>query len=271
MVADIEPGGNRAKLIFSDGKSITLREDQEGIAIRETSIAYIDGDPVSYGEIAEVSSVTLQVPRTGQYQVDLPDGTRVWLNSESALTYPMQFTEESRRVQLIGEAYFEVAHNPAQPFIVSTQTQEVTVLGTHFNIHAYTDEPTSRTTLIEGSVHVRLMNDDEGLILIPGEQAVSDYQTIQAVRADQDQVLAWKNGKFVFHGQDLASIMRQISRWYDVDVQFEQPALRQFKFGGTVSRENNLSTVLKAMENTGNITFDVYGNTVIVRNVYQKY
>lgn len=267
---EIEPGRNRARLILSDGTAIPLREDQKGIAITEEGITYTDGEFVSadYQTTDNVHSVTLEVPRAGQYQVDLPDGTRVWLNSESALTYPTRFADNTRKVQLTGEAYFEVAHLPEQPFIVSTQTQEIKVLGTHFNIHAYLDEPVSTTTLVEGSVRVRLWNTRQELVLTPGEQAVTGFQSMRFQRADLDQVLAWKDGRFVFHGQDLASIMRQISRWYDIDVHFDHAELGQLRFGGTVSRDNRLSTVLEAMENTGNITFVVHGKTVIVRNAH---
>lgn len=267
---DIAPGGNKAVLTLGNGKTITLTGAKNGVLASEgnTAINKTADGRVAYnaGESAEnapaVTYNTITTPRAGTYQVTLPDGSQVWLNAASSIRFPTAFAGKDRKVEITGEAYFEVAHNEEKPFKVLTATQEVTVLGTHFNINAYADEPAVKTTLLQGSVEVTKSADHQIAMLKPGEQAILSGN-IQVVQANLDQEVAWKNGDFIFNEEALPNIMRQVSRWYDVDIAYP-PNMKNMKFNGMVSRSKNISAVLKMIELTGKVHFTVEGRRVAV-------
>ncbi|MDF2856025.1 MAG: hypothetical protein K0Q87_1876 [Neobacillus sp.] len=199
-----------------------------------------------------------------QIQVQLVDGSKIWLNAGTSLKYDTKMYRQSstRSVEINGEAYFEIAKNPQRPFIVKTGSQKITVLGTHFNVCAYNNELGERTTLLEGSVSISSGKDI--LFLKPGEQVSVDRQTIKKIKVNAESFVAWKDGMFSFNEDNLADIMKRISRWYDIDVIF-QGADPNSHFGGTISRYENLEKVLERLELTGGVSFKVEGRKVYVR------
>ncbi|SDE84992.1 FecR family protein [Mucilaginibacter pineti] len=265
---DVLPGGNKAYLTLGNGQRISLTDakngtiaNQAGKIIQKTAdglIAY-DNSNTSHKN-SEIIFNIIETPRGGQYQVVLPDGSKVWLNAASSLKYPAAFTGTDRQVELSGEAYFEVAKDKAHPFKVKTNRETVEVLGTHFNINSYNDEPTLKTTLLEGSVKITTANTQQ--IIKPGEQAVLG-SSLKIQQADEEEVLAWKNGLFMFNDEPLESIMRKVSRWYDVDVQYGDIDKTQ-SFGGGVSRFDNISKVLQKLEITRMVHFKIQGKTIYV-------
>lgn len=283
----IQPGDNRATLTLEDGTLVDLDGDQGEIIIGEDAIRYKDGTAVIAGSPMP-SFLSVSTPKGGQYQVTLGDGTKVWLNAASTLRYPTRFTEVDRRVQLTGEAYFEVA--PAgnkslsdamdtripsgSRFIVSSLEQEVVVLGTHFNIAAYADDDAIKTTLVEGSVQVGIpASGGEGRredplvsrILKPGQVAVLMNGRIDISTVNPDHALAWKNGVFHFNDEPLEEIMRQISRWYDIEVEYRGNNQKD-RFRGSFYRSDDVAKVLRKLELTGRIHFKVEGRRLIVMN-----
>ncbi len=251
---DADPGSNKAILIDASGKQDHLNEEvlvvSEHIAMtaRERKVAYN----------------TVLTPKGGQYQVILSDGTRVWLNAASSLKYPVLFSEKERKVELSGEAYFEVAHDPSKPFKVVSNNQFVEVLGTHFNINTYSDEPEVKTTLLEGAVKVSSLSADNasGLILKPGEQAVYTAGRIAKTKIDTEQVVAWKNGFFQFENASLETVMRQIARWYDLEVEYRSE-ISQRVFNGKVYRNMSLSKVLSVLS-FSKVNYKVEGKRLII-------
>jgi transmembrane sensor len=260
---DIAPGSNQAVLTLSDGRKILLKEAGEGKLAEQSGIHITkaaDGQLVyTVSDVAEASASTayntIETPLGGQYQVNLPDGSRVWLNSGSSLRYPVKFGSRERRVEISGEVYFEVAHDPAKPFRVVSKEQVVEVLGTHFNIMAYPDEQSVKTTLVDGSVKVSQAGKSK--LIRPGQQAsMGKNGSFEVKEVDTDEVTAWKDGFFVFKSEDLGSIMRQISRWYDVDVEYQGNITGKI-FGGKISRTKNVSEVLQILELTESIHFKI--------------
>ncbi|WP_276346233.1 FecR domain-containing protein [Daejeonella sp. JGW-45] len=259
---DILPGGNRATLTLADGRRIDLNEarngelaNQSGIRVTKTAdgqLVYTISDSGPASE--DLSYNTIETPYGGQYQVNLPDGSRVWLNSASSLKYPVHFSGKERKVEITGEVYFEVARNPAMPFRVKNEGQTIEVLGTHFNVMSYPGESTINTTLLEGSVKV--FSSKGSKLLTPGQQARNGNGGIDVVTVDTEEVIAWKNGFFIFKSEDAQSIMRQISRWYDVDIEIQGDISRK-NFGGRISRSRNISEVLEVLESTGSIKFKI--------------
>lgn len=276
---DIAPGKNSAFLILANGKRIDLSSSKNGILLAESGLSIVKtkNGQVEYrvkpGKFNSNIVNTIETPLGGQYMVVLPDGSKVWLNAASSLTYPTTFSAGERKVSLTGEGYFEVAHlmkksgNGRVPFIVtvrkgSSVSQEVKVLGTHFNINCYPDEPVIRTTLLEGSVSVSTSRGGEAL-LKPGEQSVLTGSQLKVSAADTEMALAWKNGEFVFR-EDLSSAMRKVSRWYGVDVIYDGSAPKSLMLGGWMSRETNISDVLDHIQATGKVHFTIEGRRVIV-------
>lgn len=267
----IKPGGDHAVLTLADGRIILLDTAKNG---NISSTAGLKIEKAANGELvfsvsasAKVSKNsnavnTLETPAGGQYQLNLPDGTKVWLNAKSAVRFPSVFAADARRVELNGEAYFEVAHNPAKPFKVNSSTQQVEVLGTHFNVKTYTDEPDAETTLMQGAVKVSSFSAGS-VILKPGEQARSKGNRIAVNQADTEAVMAWKNGYFIFKNEDIESIMRKLSRWYNIDVVYEGD-FKDKRFEGSVSRFNDISEILRKFELTGSVHFKIEGRRVIV-------
>lgn len=266
LSTDVAPGGNRAYLTLENGKKIALNEEKNGILASEsgTIISKVADGQLNYSGAGKLTKDfnTIETPRGGKYQVVLPDGSRVWLNAATKLRYPISFVSAKNRiVELTGEAYFEIAKDSGHPFIVKSRNQEVKVLGTHFNINNYNDEVLSKTTLLEGSISIK--NNKKQQILKPGQQAVVNANVIY-VRDDLDAQLsiAWKNGLFKFDDTNLRTVMKQIERWYNVDVSYEGN-IPDLKFNGGTFMNKNLSEVLKVLELNG-LNFRIEGNKIIV-------
>lgn len=225
---------------------------------------------------------TIATPKGGQYQVRLPDGSKVWLNAASSLKYLASFSAwNERKVELSGEAYFEVAKDKDHPFVVKTENQEVIVLGTHFNINSYKDEPATKTTLLEGSVRVSLLGTTSTastinttqkiskgkpaeIILKPGEQATLIGNNIRVSPQNAEDAIAWKDGYFMFNNESLESVMRKISRWYNLDVVFADASIKNQTFYGRMSRFSKVSQVLKSLALTREVKFELKDNTIHV-------
>jgi transmembrane sensor len=242
---DVAPGSNKAVLILGDGSRVALDSSGNQVLRQGTIAIHQQGGQLQYdqqGTETSVSYNTLSTPRGGQFQIILPDGTKVWLNAASSLRYPTAFTGSERKVEITGEAYFEVAKNAAMPFRVKISNEAaVEVLGTHFNINAYADEAAIRATLLEGKIKVM------DVVLSPGEQAqiTTDINILRHV--DTSAVMAWRYGLFNFEGQNLKEVMRQLSRWYDIEVIYEG-TVPDIVFGGKMLRNINLSQLLKVLE-----------------------
>lgn len=287
-IANIPAGKNRATLTLANGTVINLDHakngelaEQSGITITKTAEGQIlyninEADEKKNATPNELTYNTITTPRGGQYQVNLPDGSTIWLNAASSLKYPLAFGKDQRRVELTGEAYFEVAKvmtnqqdvkvkAQKKPFIVVTANQQVEVLGTHFNINSYADENNTKTTLLEGAVRVTTLgNQRASSVLKPGQQSALNNTALTTYNVDTEEVVAWKNGYFYFNESDLGSIMRQLSRWYDIDVVFEgrSPAdLFHFK----VQKDQSLSEILKIFEING-INLKIEGRKLIVKS-----
>jgi transmembrane sensor len=259
---DIAPGNNKATLTLASGKVINLSNSKAGIVINAAQLAYNDGSKIDTSAKNNRSSanekVTLSTPKGGTYQLLMPDGTKVWLNAASSITFPSTFAGLTRRnVELTGEAYFEVAKNKAVPFRVSSTGQVVEVLGTHFDINTYTDEPVAKTTLLEGSI---LLNKT---LLKPGEQARVASGSVTVTAANIDETMGWKNNYVVFEDEKIESVMRKIARWYNVEVVYEGEKPTD-DFGGRVSRGAYVSQVLTKLELTNKVHFKVAGRRIIV-------
>lgn len=270
----IIPGGQKATLTLANGKVILLRNVANGLLAntgaskvlkkRNGQIIYDTNGNATVAD-NQVSYNTLTTPKGGEYQVVLPDGTKVWLNAASSISYPVVFTGNERRVKLTGEAYFEVAKNKHKPFYVSINDVQIRVLGTHFNIAAYGDDEAVTTTLLEGSVQV---TKNKSLSLLkPGQQAVINYASNNIVvsEANIENAMAWKNGYFIFNDDNIAGIMKKVSRWYDVDIDYKGTFADQ-KFGGTFYRKKSITELLKHLEKVGGIHFTITGRRITVMN-----
>ncbi|MBB5438135.1 hypothetical protein HDC92_001810 [Pedobacter sp. AK017] len=268
---DIDPGSNKATLILANGQTINLSNAKTGVVIDASELTYNDGtvigslssrantkepDPSGLG----MTSVT--TPAGGTYQITLPDGSKAWLNAASSLKFPAKFDQRKRIVTLTGEAYFEISKDKKHPFIVKTNHQEVTVLGTHFNINSYADEKATKTTLLEGSVKVATQG--KVVLLKPNQQSLNAGSALIIKQIDPNTVIAWKNGEFAFSNEPLESIMRNIARWYNVTVSYENPEARNIPFGGSISRFGKVSEVLCMLELTGKVKFKIEGRRITV-------
>lgn len=271
---DIVPGGSKAVLTLANGQKISLTDVNNGMLAEQANVQITkiaDGQLVysispNQQEINNLKDQynTIETPKGGRYQLQLPDGTKVWLNSASKLTYPSSFSSHNKRkVELNGEAYFEVTKDKNRPFLVKTIMQEVEVLGTHFNISSYEDEPAVKTTLLEGSVKVTGINGS-GEILKPGQQLTltKDKSIIENVNAEQLAV-ALKNDLFVFESDDIQYVMRMLSRWYNVDIEYVGE-IPEDKFGGSISKFENISEVLMPLESTGKVKFKIEDHRILV-------
>ncbi|HKG08709.1 MAG TPA: FecR domain-containing protein [Pedobacter sp.] len=261
---DIRPGTNRATLKLSNGKTMELRNDQNGIIVSVNTIQYNDSTRIQSAPPGAVQTIT--TPKGGQYQIELPDHTKVWLNAETALEYTADLNSKNneRRVQLLsGEAYFEVAKDTKKPFIVISGDQQVLVLGTHFNISAYPNQKTIKTSLLEGSVKVTTAKGNVSKSLRPGQQAINSANRLQIKKADTELETAWKRGKTEFENADLKTVMGMLERWYDVETIY-QTSNTESRFTGTVSRNKNITAVLQLLESTGEVHFKIQGRKVIV-------
>lgn len=257
---DVLPGGNRAMLTFSDGSRVGLSEDKTGIVIGTDALTYDDGTPI---EAVKTEYATLTTPNGGQYQVTLPDGSKVWINSASSLKYPTTFTDGERKVKLTGEAYFEINHNEQQPFIVESNGQSVQVLGTAFNINAYDNENKVVTSLVNGSIRITHHHTRETKLLQPNQQSIISEQSFAVRTVDAKDFTAWKDGMIVLHETDLPTLIRQLERWYDVTfdiADYPPPA----NLSGELLRDAKLSDILEALELNTGLTFKIQGRRVMV-------
>lgn len=265
----ILPGGNHAILTLADGSKIVLDSIQNGsikgasIKIKKQGALLVYDASATANNNAPVVYNTLTTPPGGQYQLVLPDGSKVWLNASSSIHFPTAFTGNHREVELTGEAYFEVAKNKEKPFHVNVNGMQVEVLGTHFDVNAYGDEGGIKTSLLEGSVKIK-SGQTSGL-LKPGEQAtlIKDRSLIEIKKADMNEVMAWKNGLFQFDGASITTIMSEISRWYNVDIVYKGQVPDR-RFEGKISRDAQLSDVLKILE-LSNVKFSVLGKKIVVQ------
>ncbi|CAG5017985.1 hypothetical protein DYBT9275_05886 [Dyadobacter sp. CECT 9275] len=266
---DLPPGGNKAVLTLGDGSTIVLDSAGNGSLASQGNtnitksangeLIYIAGNKPAEAIVYN----TVSTPKGGQYHIVLPDGSKVWLNAASSLRFPTAFTGTERRVDITGEVYFEIAHNPKMPFVVKTLETEITVLGTHFNVMAYPDEKAIKTTLLEGSVKVSKAG--KSVMLTPGQQArISELSPAIRVLDDINinKEVAWKTGFFEFEDDNLESIMRQVSRWYDVEVTYEG-SMGKDHFTGRLPRNTNVSKVLKILSLSG-IKYRIEGKSIII-------
>jgi hypothetical protein len=268
---DVPPGGDGAILTLANGEKIILDSAINGKLATDgnAAITKTGSGQLAYNALHATSNTlvynTLATPRGKKTHIILADGTQVWLNAASSIRFPTTFIGKERTVEITGEAYFEVAKSASLPFTVKKSGSDfgVQVLGTSFNVSAYDDESAIRTTLIEGSV--RVYQSAANTLLTPGQQAVvmGDANKIDlAANVNIDEVMAWKNGVFHFDRSDIGTVMRQIARWYDVDVAYKGTITRHF--GGTISRDVNVSQVFKMLEMTGAVKFSIGGRKVTV-------
>lgn len=264
---DIPAGSNKAYLTLANGKKLALTNSANGTLAEEAGIKITktaDGQLVytiaDQGKKGVTGYNSIETPRGGQYQLNLPDGTKIWLNSASSLKYPASFAAlKERRVELSGEAYFEVAKDKIHPFIVKSGRQQIQVLGTHFDVNAYPDEHLIKTTLLEGSVKL-----NEQVVLKPGEQSLLTGEKFSVKEVNVNDAIDWKNGEFVFTNESLTSILKKVSRWYDVEIKYIHNPVNMPTFTGSVSRSENISGVLKMLEETSNVRFSVEGRQINV-------
>ena len=256
---DVKPGTNKAVLTLADGSTITLDSAGNQQLQQGNTAVHQQGGTLQYnaaGQATVISYNTLTTPRGGQFQITLPDGTKVWLNAASSLRFPVAFTGKQREVTLTGEAYFEVVHNAVMPFKVQVQGMEIVDLGTRFNIMAYPDEAAIKTTLAEGAVGVS--DGKRETLLKPGQQAVLARQGAGGIKVktvDVEQAIAWKNGEFYFDHTSIYEIMRQVARWYDVEVNY-QDSLDAY-LSGNIRKNVNVSEVFRMLELAGNVRFKI--------------
>lgn len=272
FVSDVAPGKNKAILTLADGKKISLSDAMNGDVAKEAGFSITktaDGQLVynmaGSENVNDASLNTISTPNGGEWQIQLPDGSTVWLNAASSIQYSLNIgTAKQRLVKLDGEAYFEVAKNVAHPFIVETDKQSVEVLGTHFNINSYKDERVTKTTLLEGSVRVSHNTTNESEVLKPGEQSLVSVSGMDVKEVNVDEAIAWKNGYFMFDNERQESILRKVARWYNVEIEYADADAKNVMYYGTVSRFEKISKVLTKLEQTGEVRFDIKGNKVIV-------
>ncbi len=274
----IKPGGQKAILTLADGSTIVLddtfngklaTEGNNNIIKRNGELIYdaSNGSQTHHNNNSEEIYNTMSTPKGGQYKLRLPDGSRVWLNAESTIKYPVVFNNKQRNVTISGEAYFEVITDKNRKFSVNVSGTVTEVLGTNFNVSGYTDEDAIKITLLQGAVKVAKPNaksNSDAKILKPGQQAGWNIKTEELTvhEADLDAVMAWKNGLFQFNGDDIVSIMKKISKWYDVEISYAGK-IPQGHYNGIVSRSSDLQTVLKILEESG-LHFNIEGKKLIV-------
>jgi len=273
---DIAPGGSKAVLTLANGSTILLDSASNGILSQQGNIKVqkLTNGLVAYnnnGKLVTPNDAafynTISTPRGGQYQVTLADGTKVWLNAASSIRFPVVFTGNFRKVIITGEAYFEVAKNKNMPFKVEVNSSEIEVLGTHFNVNAYDDEVSIKTTLLEGKVKITVpgvAGNQAPKFLNPGQQAdINKEGKVNVVdNADTEEAVAWMHGYFQFKSADLQSILRQIARWYDVDVEYKEKV--DLHFTGQLTRNENVSQVFEKLALTGVVRFKIDGKKIIV-------
>ena len=278
---DIAPGGNRAVLILADGSTVVLDSIANGVISRQgnSKVQKLENGLVAYTiddkqvtESGEALYNTISTPRGGQYKVTLSDGTKVWLNAKSSIRFPVVFAGPERNIEITGEAYFEVAPlmlkgGQKMPFKVKANSSEIVVLGTHFNVNAYQDEPSIKTTLLEGRIKISVPgsgDNQQATYLRPGQQAeiYKEGKIDVADHVDTEAAVAWMNGFFKFKSADLKTVLRQISRWYNVDVEYHGNV--NLHFTGQLTKNENVSKVFEKLALTGEVRFKIDGRKIIV-------
>jgi len=258
---DIAPGHNGATLTLANGKTVNLSNDKSGVVMRNKTLTYDDGSLVQYSSGAN-ENITITTVKGQTYSFTWTDGTKVWLNSASKLEFlPDSGNKTQRIVKLSGEVDFEVAKNKARPFIVLAGKQRIEVLGTHFNVKAYTDEPAIMTTLLEGSVRINGTGNE--VLLKPNQQATNSGAAIKVEAVNAADAIAWKSGRFAFNRASLEAVLREMGRWYNVDIQYPD-GLPDEQFTGNINRNNTLAQaldILKFMK----VKFEIQGRTIIVK------
>ena len=269
----IPAGSSKAVLTLANGEQIHLCGDtatsikqQDGSVAKASSASLVYQNIPSLPE--ELLYNSLSIPRKGEFVLILSDGTKIWLNSESEVEYPIVFPSGERRIRLQGEAYFQVAKDTTKPFRVVVNDMMVEALGTGFNINAYQDDNCLRTTLVEGKVRVSYSDTRQECILVPGEQAVLKEGVLTSGQVNVDDIIAWKKGRFVFSDMPLETIANQLERWYDVEIRFDDTVAKYYRFTGVMKRYNELEQVLGLIEETTNVRFKVEGRQVrVFRNL----
>ncbi|WP_343700013.1 FecR domain-containing protein [Chitinophaga sp.] len=265
-VEDIRPGTNKATLVLADGSVVTLDSAGNQVIHQGSTVINQRNGQLLYkagNGTTAVTYNTLTTPRGGQFVITLPDGSRAWLNAASSIRFPTAFTGRERKVEMTGEAYFEIAKDARKPFMVAVNDMTIEVLGTHFNVNAYTDENVLATTLLEGAV--RLTKGTESVSIKPGEQAQwkAGGNAFTIGHPEVDQVMAWKNGFFRFSGDNITAIMKQLARWYDIEPVYAGNMTMK-DYDGYISRSSNISEVLKMLELTEEVSFRIEGRKVTV-------
>lgn len=272
VAADALPGSSRAVLILSDGQKVDLTV-QQNFRLRNDTAVTVDnqGNTLTIagndrGTTKQGNYQTLSIPVGGEYKLVLPDGTKIWLNSDTRLRFPSSFTGDRRVVHLDGEAYFEVAPDKRHPFIVSAEGMDIEVLGTKFNVKAYSSDLDIHTTLAEGAVRTTVLRNTSSIVLTPNQQCRYDKASgiMDKKEVDARTYIGWTQGKFIFDNETLEEIMKQLGRWYATETVYQSPEIKGYRFTGHVDRFDNISTILRMIEKTYNITFDIQGNTVII-------
>lgn len=268
----VKPGEQGATLTLANGKKIRLSHVSNGEIANEAGISVSKtADGALIYEIKETignanKTNTLSTARGETYILTLPDKSRVWLNAASSITYSATLLENGvRRIKLKGEAYFEVTRDALHPFVVDTEGQRIEVLGTHFNVNSYEEEPVTKTTLIEGSVRIVIPKTGKTALLVPGQQSLSNNGHIDVQSIDADEAIAWKNGYFHFDGKNLETALLEVSRWYNVDIEYKGESLRHLALAGSISKYENVNKILKTMELTGVLNFSLVGRKIIVQ------
>lgn len=256
-IDQFKPGKDQAILKLDDGSTFVLNGAKSGVKVINGTAVYLDGSAISKDKL-HAQVLTIEVPKGGQYQVSLPDGSKVWLNAASTLRYPMQFSNTQREVSLEGEAYFEVTKNPHKPFIVKSAHQRVEVLGTVFNINSYTERGYVETTLLEGSVNVNQHR------LLPGQRSLISPSSTQILPADIEAATAWRKGYFLFDNEPLPHILATLSRWYNVEFDYKQTEIEKLSFWGSIDKNQSLTKTLQFFESTNQIKFDYQDGKIAI-------
>lgn len=260
----IQPGGFRATLYTGDKKVFEIKENMQAVLTQDSSVLVANNELKIVTTSTDAPTLnTLAVPRGGEFSIVLADGSKVWLNADTRLTYPTRFTGEKREVELEGEAYFEVQHDDKMPFIVKTSKSAIRVYGTTFNVKAYPDDSFQKTTLEEGSIGL-IVNDKE-FRLVPDEQAVLNSDNdVSICKINARQQSVWRHGHFLFDNENLEDIMAQLSRWYNVNIFFIGTEVRKLHFSGEIDRYEDIDKVLRMIELTTNISFTIKENTITI-------
>ena len=267
----MQPGTSKAILMMADGKEVVLEQGQNlNILLNERVRVATSNRGIVYEEhgkgVVTEEYNKLTTPIGGEYSLVLSDGTKVFLNADSELKYPVEFSDGKRIVDLKGEAYFEVHKDSLRPFVVRMNGSEVTVLGTSFNVNTYGDDGQIYTTLVNGSVRVSSVKNGQAEVLKPGMQSVMDVQSGQLTvrEVDVEPYVAWREGRFVFRAMTLDLIMRQLQRWYDFEVFYQNPELKDYEFRGVIKRDMDLDKVLSVIKVTTNVDFEVKGKVITI-------